>query len=60
MKPDSLLELSIVVALIVAISAIVVVTIISGAGSLAATGLKDLSIALAGGLLGAKSRGTPS
>jgi hypothetical protein len=47
-------ELLIGVALIVVVAALVVLTIVAGSGSLAATGLKDIAIALAGGLLGAK------
>lgn len=47
-------ELLIGVALIVVVAALVVLTIVSGSDSLAATGLKDIAIALAGGLLGSK------
>jgi uncharacterized membrane protein AbrB (regulator of aidB expression) len=54
MSSNTISELSLLVALIVGIAAVVVVTLVSGADSLAATGLRDLDIALAGGLLGAK------
>lgn len=54
MKLQIVNELALVVALIVAIAATVVITIVSGSGAMAATGLRDLSIALGGGLLGAK------
>lgn len=40
------------IALLAVVAAIVVVTIISGAGELAATRLPDLAFALAGGLAG--------
>lgn len=47
-------ELALVAALVVVVVATVVVTIVSGPAAFAATGLRDLSIALGGGLLGAK------
>lgn len=47
-------EAAIVVALLVAIIAVTVVTIVSGADSLPATGLKDLAILLGGALAGTK------
>ena len=47
-------EAAIVVALIVAIAALTVIVIISGADSVAATGLRDLAILLGGALAGTK------
>lgn len=50
---DFLQSAAIAVVLIATIAGIVVVTLQSGADSLAATGFKDLAILLGGGLLGA-------
>jgi hypothetical protein len=47
-------EAAIVIALLAAIAALTVVTIVSGADSLASTGLKDLAILLGGALAGSK------
>jgi hypothetical protein len=47
-------EAAIVIALLIAIAAIAVVTIVSGSDSLAATGLRDLAILLGGALAGTK------
>jgi hypothetical protein len=44
---------AIAVVLVCTVAAIVIVTLQSGADSLAATGFKDLAILLGGGLLGA-------
>ncbi len=51
---SSINEAAIVVALLFAVAAITVVTIVSGADSLAATGLRDLAILLGGALAGVK------
>lgn len=50
----SINEAAIVVALLAAIAATTVVTIVSGSADLAATGLRDLSILLGGALAGVK------
>lgn len=47
-------EAAIVVALVVAIVALTVIVIVSGADSVAATGLRDLAILLGGALAGTK------
>lgn len=47
-------EAAIVLALVVTIVALTTVTIASGAGSLPATGLRDLAILLGGALAGTK------
>jgi hypothetical protein len=54
MKFSDLNEVAIVVALIVAIAALTVIVIASGADSVAATGLRDLAILLGGALAGTK------
>ena len=54
MKGFNLNEAAIAVSLIVAIAAVVVVTIVSGSAALTATGLSAVVVALAGGLLGSK------
>jgi hypothetical protein len=51
---STLNEAAIVVALIIAVAAITIVTIVSGSDSLAATGLRDLAILLGGALAGTK------
>jgi len=53
-KGFNLNEAAIAVSLIVAIAAVVVVTIVSGSAALTATGLSAVVVALAGGLLGSK------
>jgi len=45
-------EASIALCLTVTIAALTVITIVSGAGSIAATGLRDLAILLGGALAG--------
>jgi hypothetical protein len=47
-------EAAIVVALVTAIAALTVIVIVSGADSVAATGLRDLAILLGGALAGTK------
>lgn len=54
MKLADVNEAAIVIALVVAIVALVIITVVSGAESIAATGLRDLSILLGGALAGTK------
>lgn len=51
---DLVNEASILIALVVSIAMLGTIVIVSGADSLAATGLRDLSILLAGALAGTK------
>lgn len=54
MNLSSLNEAAIVIALIAVIAALTIIVIVSGADSLAATGLRDLAILLGGALAGTK------
>ncbi len=54
MKLADVNEAAIVVALVVAIAALTIIVIVSGADSIAATGLRDLAILLGGALAGTK------
>lgn len=51
---DLVNEGSIAVALIIVVAALVVIVITSGAGAIAATGLRDLALLLGGALAGTK------
>lgn len=55
MKPSDILrESALTICFLASVAGAVVVTIVSSAGSLPATGLRDISIALAGALAGSK------
>lgn len=54
MKLADVNEAAIVIALVAAIAALTVIVIVSGADSIAATGLRDLAILLGGALAGTK------
>ena len=54
MNLSSLNEAAIVVALIACIAALALIVIVSGADSIASTGLRDLAILLGGALAGTK------
>lgn len=54
MKLADVNEAAIVLALICAIAALTIIVIVSGADSIAATGLRDLAILLGGALAGTK------
>ncbi len=51
---DSINEGSIAATLLICIVALVIIVIVSGAGSVAATGLRDLALLLGGALAGTK------
>lgn len=51
---DVINESAIVIALVATIAALVVLVVVSGADSVAATGLRDVALALVGALAGTK------
>lgn len=55
MKPTDLVnEGSIAIALVIVVIALVLIVVVSGAASVAATGLRDLALLLGGALAGTK------